>query len=386
MIFTEIDILPSTVTDRPQIEEVGSLQVEDVHHLQDEDIVGPQVEQGNRGPQFNETHYSQDIENADTQNTLRNSKEFIPPAEFRPPLKTQPRKTVGKIEKSIPVPVKPPADGTICSPVASTIGNGDLGLFFGLNLVVVASCMEGSEIGSFDANDTDIDQTMYYWLNTAEMRLIMSETLNSATIKKLRDIRPVPNNFALFASTQNMNKLVKTAVQENIVKLPERWNLVFLDFEFQKFDQSLIANKPINILNVALEICCILTEQSSLCDCPNDFNLRQQFFRRVLYLILSSVEEMMAEGIEFPVFNCDEPQSGEQIQKVFEDLMTNNIENDNLLVYNSSRVSMKTYGYFKVVRNNSMDILAKYDDGVVHMLDNNTIKPLRAFYGIGVTH
>ncbi|XP_050513075.1 ionotropic receptor 25a [Diabrotica virgifera virgifera] len=231
-----------------------------------------------------------------------------------------------------------------------------------------------------------IDQTMYYWLNTAEMRLIMSETLNSATIKKLKDIRPTPNNFALFASTQNMNKLVKTAVQEDIVKLPERWNLVFLDFEFHKFNQALVANKPINILNVAMDICCILTDQGNLCDCPTDFNLRQQFFRRVLFLILSSVEEMIAEGIEFPVFDCDEPQPREQIHKVFEDLLASNIENDNLLVYNTSRVSMKTYGYFKVVKNNSINILAKYDDGVVHMLDNNTIKPLRAFYGIGVTH
>uniref|UniRef100_A0A6P7FE01 Ionotropic receptor 25a isoform X5 n=1 Tax=Diabrotica virgifera virgifera TaxID=50390 RepID=A0A6P7FE01_DIAVI len=95
-----------------------------------------------------------------------------------------------------------------------------------------------------------IDQTMYYWLNTAEMRLIMSETLNSATIKKLKDIRPTPNNFALFASTQNMNKLVKTAIPWSYKK-PDpvtgelKWTGYCVDFAIEiaerlKFDYEFV--------------------------------------------------------------------------------------------------------------------------------------------------
>lgn len=56
----------------------------------------------------------------------------------------------------------------------------------------------------------DVDQSLYYFMGTTRLRLIVMDTLDNVTALRLKDMRPVPNNIALIANTASMVSLVQT--------------------------------------------------------------------------------------------------------------------------------------------------------------------------------
>lgn len=56
----------------------------------------------------------------------------------------------------------------------------------------------------------DVDQSLYYFMGTTRLRLIVMDTLDNVTSQRLKDMRPIPNNIALIASTTSMASLVHT--------------------------------------------------------------------------------------------------------------------------------------------------------------------------------
>lgn len=108
-IFTEIDFLPSTVTDRPQVEELGLTTVAANNDVSID--LEPDSEKENNAPQKNLSmnEYSLDFTEKENKAAQENSsindssqtshKKFIDPTEFRPPIKAKPRKNVRKNRK-----------------------------------------------------------------------------------------------------------------------------------------------------------------------------------------------------------------------------------------------------------------------------------------------
>lgn len=62
------------------------------------------------------------------------------------------------------------------------------------------------------SNFLDVDQALNYWIDSTRLRMMMSETLDKIAAKKLKEIRPYPNNFAMVANTRNMNRLFKIVI------------------------------------------------------------------------------------------------------------------------------------------------------------------------------
>lgn len=55
----------------------------------------------------------------------------------------------------------------------------------------------------------DVDQSLYYWLNNPVLRLVLNEKLDQVAVSKLKELRPIPHNYAIIADTQNMTELLK---------------------------------------------------------------------------------------------------------------------------------------------------------------------------------
>lgn len=56
----------------------------------------------------------------------------------------------------------------------------------------------------------EVDEALYFWIDTTLLRMVISENLDKTTANRLKAIRPIPNNFAIIATTPNMEKLFET--------------------------------------------------------------------------------------------------------------------------------------------------------------------------------
>lgn len=103
-------------------------------------------------------------------------------------------------------------------------------------------------------------------------------------------------------------------------------------------------------------------------------------------ILIDSVNAVLNEGLEFNSPVCNDTISNEQTQKVLEDILSTSIENDGLISFNHSRIRIKSYGNIKISENNSIEQVARYEDGLITLMPNKTIKPIKAFYSIGITY
>ncbi|XP_023311227.1 ionotropic receptor 25a [Anoplophora glabripennis] len=235
-------------------------------------------------------------------------------------------------------------------------------------------------------NPQYVDQALYYWIDSTRLRMMILETLDKITAKKLREIRPYPNNFALVANTQNMNRLLKIVLDEELVTRPDRWNLVFLDFNYDNFEEKLMYNKSINLLTLDKNMCCNLLNRKDFCYCPDSFNLQEEFFKKVLSVIVKSLEALVKDGQKHTNdIRCNATAYDNQTKLSFEEIFENKISR-NQLYKNNSIVSVKVEGTIKIGRNESYEVVLRYLNDVMELQQGKTVNPIRPFYRIGITH
>lgn len=58
----------------------------------------------------------------------------------------------------------------------------------------------------------EVDEALYFWIDTTLLRMVISEDLDKTTANRLKAIRPIPNNFAIVATTSNMEELFQTVL------------------------------------------------------------------------------------------------------------------------------------------------------------------------------
>lgn len=56
---------------------------------------------------------------------------------------------------------------------------------------------------------SDVDQSLYYFIDTTRLRLIVMDTLNNITAQRLRDMRPVPNNIVIIGYSSNVTTMLE---------------------------------------------------------------------------------------------------------------------------------------------------------------------------------
>jgi hypothetical protein len=58
----------------------------------------------------------------------------------------------------------------------------------------------------------EVDEALYFWIDTTLLRMVISEDLDKTTANRLKAIRPIPNNFAIVGTTSNMEELFQTVL------------------------------------------------------------------------------------------------------------------------------------------------------------------------------
>ncbi|XP_044745802.1 ionotropic receptor 25a [Coccinella septempunctata] len=237
-----------------------------------------------------------------------------------------------------------------------------------------------------DASYTN--QLLFSWIDSNRMRMLVSEKLDTAVAKKLKKIRPIPNNFALIAGTQNMMQLFQKALDEGLVTLPERWNLVFTDFQHQNFDRKLIYGKPINLLTLDERVCCNFIGKSPSCSCPRKFNLQQEFLVALLEEIQRIFLKLKNEGYQISDgADCEEGSFNLDLSKKFDKLFHDVLKSSDRFYENRGVVRVKIYGNVEVGTKVSSEIVASFDDSDgIKVAPGKNIKAVKAYYRIGITH
>ncbi|KAL3274820.1 hypothetical protein HHI36_019603 [Cryptolaemus montrouzieri] len=235
---------------------------------------------------------------------------------------------------------------------------------------------------------SNVDQLLFFWINSRRMRLVVSEKLDTTVATKIKRIRPMPNNYAVVAKTQNMSQIFRKALDEGLVTLPERWNLIFLDFDQKNFDRTLIYGKPINLLFLDEEVCCRVLDTPSPCSCTKNVNVQEKILEFVLSKIHQIFVSMKNEEYEIRRnINCEETSDNEDLKKRFDKLFHDVLKSTDVIYEDREVVRMKIRGTVEVGTRLSSDLIAKYDtDTGMRLLPNKRIKAIKPFYRIGITH
>nr|WJJ63357.1 ionotropic receptor 8a [Pachyrhinus yasumatsui] len=237
----------------------------------------------------------------------------------------------------------------------------------------------------FDKEDY-IDQALYYWIDSTRLRMVMSETLDRTTASKIKKIRPIPNTFAIVAKNRNINKLYLQAQNEDLLTLPDRWNLVFTDFQEKSFPRSILGNNSVSLLYLHSQLCLDLIEKDQ---CPMDFTLQDQFLYWLAIALDKVTKHLLDEKLEFPneIFECNKTKFPEDTKERFEELLDQVISDYYKVLSKigyTIRVSVR--GEVEKLYNGSFQVIAQYKYGRLEVRQAKKITPIKPFYRIGIAH
>ncbi|XP_066148112.1 ionotropic receptor 25a [Euwallacea fornicatus] len=231
-----------------------------------------------------------------------------------------------------------------------------------------------------------IDQALYHWLDSTRLRMVMAEPLDRTMARKIKQIRPIPNSFAIMASTANMPEILSQAIHEGLLNLPDRWNLVFTDFQVTNFDRSLLYNQSLSLMYLSSQLCFDLLKDDH---CPENFRLSDRFLQRMAVSIDQLVHRLSEEHLNFPVvaFECMKSDFSHETKQRFDDVLeTIFVDNSNILTLQGKSVRLKVRGNVEKMVNGSFQVIAQYKDGHLLLEPEKQFDPIRAFYRIGITH
>ncbi|XP_034948980.1 ionotropic receptor 25a [Chelonus insularis] len=148
-------------------------------------------------------------------------------------------------------------------------------------------------------SERELNAALYYLIGIPTFRLVVIDDLSPESIGKIRAMRPSPSYYALYASTESMERLFKIAVQGGIVTRNGIWNLVFTDMNYNKFsyikDPSSL-NVSINVITMNQRVCCKLLGLTTTCDCPSDFQVHHTYLEQFMILLVKVLKKMDTEN------------------------------------------------------------------------------------------
>lgn len=169
--------------------------------------------------------------------------------------------------------------------------------------------------------------------------------------------------------------------------MPERWNLVFLDFQYKQFNKKLLKNLPINLLYTDEEICCRFLKTEN-CECPQDFNLQENFLILITNILVNVLKTMQDQNLEFTTnLKCDDSQFNEATRNRFYEILQKEIDSNDLVYKENFGLHININGGIEIENGETPEKVAKYNyKSGVSLLDGKKIEPITPFFRIGITH
>lgn len=63
---------------------------------------------------------------------------------------------------------------------------------------------------------TELNQTLYYLIGYSIIRVVVLEELTQQSSAKIREMRPSPSYYVIYANTGNMETLFKEVIEEKL--------------------------------------------------------------------------------------------------------------------------------------------------------------------------
>lgn len=116
--------------------------------------------------------------------------------------------------------------------------------------------------------------------------------------------------------------------------------------------------------------------------------MQQQFLSITLEIINNILQEIIQDGLELSKdLDCNATVYNEQTLKRFEELLNAALsKEDSVLLKDNLSLKPKLTGSVEVGGNGSESLVAKYDEPLVTLVANKTVKRIKNFYRIGLTH
>ncbi|XP_044012074.1 ionotropic receptor 25a [Aphidius gifuensis] len=169
-----------------------------------------------------------------------------------------------------------------------------------------------TDVALIFGNEEELNHSLYYLIGNSIIRLVVIDELSDLTITKIRTMRPSPSYYVIYASTDKMEILFRTAIHGGLVKRDAIWNLVFTDMDYKKF--SLIAGKndlnvTVGILSMSSEYCCRLVTET-YCTCPSDIQIGAKYLQKLMFLLMSTVIQIQESGINLEPIKANCQKNG----------------------------------------------------------------------------
>ncbi|XP_075215254.1 ionotropic receptor 25a-like [Lycorma delicatula] len=263
----------------------------------------------------------------------------------------------------------------------------------------ITSLRSATDAVLFFKNDLEMEQSLYYITEYSYLRVLALNGLNSEIEKAIENLVPMPSFPVIVADTNNVNKIFKQALEADVLKRDDRWNLVFTDFNYENFNRDLLTVST-TLYRMKKEICCKLLELQDSCTCPKNFQVTPEFVR-LLSKKLGEVFSEMGKNNSYtePMKrNCqsDYKESQNTLAAIFYQNMFQDNKNS-WIRYSSDtqemypplevEITLVPSASLSSEGNRELDkVIATWDtEKGLHVSPDYVIKPVKRFFRIGTT-
>ncbi|XP_049951836.1 ionotropic receptor 25a-like [Schistocerca serialis cubense] len=155
---------------------------------------------------------------------------------------------------------------------------------------------EASDAALIFHTEEELDQALYHLIGNSVLRVIALNGLETETVNRLKDMRPVASYFVIFADTAHMSELYSKAAAGGLVRKAERWTLVFTDWEWRSFGRDHL-NLSTALLQMKPASCCALQGDLDACRCTLR-KVAPAYLRAALSAVVEALTELHSKGLE----------------------------------------------------------------------------------------
>ncbi|XP_043478065.1 ionotropic receptor 25a isoform X2 [Leptopilina heterotoma] len=247
-------------------------------------------------------------------------------------------------------------------------------------------------------NEKELNETLYYLIGNSIIRLVVIDDFSQKQVEKIVNMRPLPSYYVIYASTENMGTLFKTALDGKLVTRNGTWNLVFTDFRYRNFkyykpqNEMERINFTITTLNMKDEVCCRLLSQtdsnstSSICDCSKDKKISSMYFQRLIEFIIKILKNIDTGS---PIKgDCKNPtaQSSKNITSIFFDQVNVELKQSDKFYFDSEKLLIAYNAEIEInilQRGGVTNIATWTKSGNVKALPDQEIVAAKRYFRIG---
>ena len=101
--------------------------------------------------------------------------------------------------------------------------------------------------------EAELDQTLHYLIGNSNLRVMVVDMEENDVITRLSKLRPSPSYYVAHGSTATVIDIYKKAKSKKLVKRDARWTLVFHDWNYNRFDTSLLGDAKATFFTMGSE-------------------------------------------------------------------------------------------------------------------------------------